>query len=117
MNKAFIPKHLWLQDLNPAIDVADFDVHVVQEATPWLFGRGNAIAGVSSFGFSGTNAHVVLQNVHKDASLHDMLLCEHAAIYFYTRFSLPSEMLAHSFDLVVLGSQDFYESKLAGNRM
>lgn len=42
----------------PALD--DERLRVVVEPEPWPRYSGTATAGVSAFGFSGTNAHVVL---------------------------------------------------------
>lgn len=54
-----IPPHLHLQQPNPHIDWEQLPIKVATERTPWTRGQ-QRIAGVSSFGFSGTNAHVVV---------------------------------------------------------
>jgi acyl transferase domain-containing protein/acyl carrier protein len=56
-----LPKHLHFQNPSPHIPWDRLAVEVVQEATPWERNGGPRIAGVSSFGFAGTNAHVVLE--------------------------------------------------------
>ena len=54
-----IPPHLHLQQPNPHIDWEQLPIKVATR-TPWTRGQQQRIAGVSSFGFSGTNAHVVV---------------------------------------------------------
>ncbi|MDC0667761.1 type I polyketide synthase [Nannocystis radixulma] len=54
-----IPPQRNFTALNPAIDPAGLALVVPTELTPWP--DGPAIAGVSSFGMSGTNAHVLLE--------------------------------------------------------
>ena len=57
-----IPKHLHFERPNPRMDWEALPVRVTAEATPWpSFGDGPPRAAVSSFGISGTNAHVVLE--------------------------------------------------------
>jgi acyl transferase domain-containing protein len=56
-----IPAHLHFHTPNPHIGWASLPVQVATSATPWPRGERRRIAGVSSFGFSGTNAHVVLE--------------------------------------------------------
>ena len=56
-----IPPHLNLKQLNPRIAWQDYRITVPTELTPWRRGQRRRLAGVSSFGFSGTNAHVVLE--------------------------------------------------------
>ncbi|MGE3805458.1 MAG: SDR family NAD(P)-dependent oxidoreductase, partial [Gemmataceae bacterium] len=56
-----IPRHLHLQTPNPQIPWQELPVKVTVEPTPWRRGQVRRIAGISSFGFSGTNAHVVLE--------------------------------------------------------
>ncbi len=58
-----IPPHLHFQQPNPHIPWERLPINVPSEATPWNIGSSSGIAGISSFGMSGTNAHVVLQNV------------------------------------------------------
>ncbi len=54
-----IPKHLHLSSPNPHIDWDRIPVRVASEPVSWP--KQRRIAGVSSFGFSGTNAHVILE--------------------------------------------------------
>jgi malonyl CoA-acyl carrier protein transacylase len=54
-----IPPHLHFQQPNPHIDWTAFPLKIPIEPTPWI--AKTRLAGVSSFGFSGTNAHVILQ--------------------------------------------------------
>lgn len=56
-----IPPHLHLKTLNPRIDWDRIAVTVPTRPTPWLKNESPRIAGISSFGFSGTNAHVILE--------------------------------------------------------
>jgi len=56
-----IPRHLHFQKPSPHVPWDRFAVRVVDERIPWERNRRPRIAGVSSFGFSGTNAHVILE--------------------------------------------------------
>jgi acyl transferase domain-containing protein/acyl carrier protein len=56
-----IPQHLNFRDPSPHIPWAKLPVKVVSERQFWKPLNGTRIAGVSSFGFSGTNAHVLLE--------------------------------------------------------
>jgi acyl transferase domain-containing protein len=56
-----IPPHLHLKELNPHVDWSSLPLRVPSEGAPWPRSARRRIAGVSSFGFSGTNAHVVLE--------------------------------------------------------
>lgn len=54
-----IPPHLHFRRPSPNIDWEAFPVEVPTANTDWQ--GGPRVAGVSSFGFSGTNAHVILE--------------------------------------------------------
>jgi acyl transferase domain-containing protein/NADPH:quinone reductase-like Zn-dependent oxidoreductase/SAM-dependent methyltransferase/short-subunit dehydrogenase/acyl carrier protein len=56
-----IPQHLHFLRPSPHIPWDRLPVRVTSERAPWHPLNGQRIAGVSSFGFSGTNAHVVLE--------------------------------------------------------
>ncbi|MFJ1268719.1 SDR family NAD(P)-dependent oxidoreductase [Legionella lytica] len=62
-----LPGLLHLQELNPFINLADSPFYIAQETQRWTRSQdatGQEIplrAGISSFGFGGTNAHVVLE--------------------------------------------------------
>jgi len=55
-----IPPSLHFEHPNPHIPFQDLPLRVQTELAPWPSHSGPAVAGVSSFGFGGTNAHVVL---------------------------------------------------------
>jgi acyl transferase domain-containing protein/thioesterase domain-containing protein/acyl carrier protein len=57
-----IPPHLNLHQPNPHINWAQMPIQVTTTATAWSEDNPRQIAGVSSFGASGTNAHVILAN-------------------------------------------------------
>ena len=56
-----IPPHLHLQSPNPYIMWDEMPIEIPTVATPFPAIEGRYFAGMSSFGFSGTNAHVVLE--------------------------------------------------------
>ncbi|MEH2360894.1 beta-ketoacyl synthase N-terminal-like domain-containing protein [Nostoc sp.] len=56
-----IPPHLHLQNLNPHISLKDMPLSIATEPHLWPGGIQRRLAGVSSFGFGGTNAHVILE--------------------------------------------------------
>ncbi len=56
-----LPPQLHFGSPNPHIAFGSLGLKVVTEPTPWPRHAGRATAGVSAFGFGGTNAHVVLE--------------------------------------------------------
>ncbi|MGJ3253894.1 MAG: beta-ketoacyl synthase N-terminal-like domain-containing protein [Elainellaceae cyanobacterium] len=55
-----IPANLHVQIPNPHIDWHKLPLKVPTHPVPWTGGERPRVAGVSAFGFSGTNAHVVV---------------------------------------------------------
>ncbi len=62
MKHGVIPRHLNYREPNPAIPWERLPLQVTAEPTEWPLDGGRApLAGISGFGWSGTNAHVVLE--------------------------------------------------------
>ncbi len=60
-----IPKHLHFRHPNPSLDWDRLPVQVSTETINWPYhGEQPRRAGVNSFGISGTNAHLVLEEYH-----------------------------------------------------
>jgi acyl transferase domain-containing protein len=57
-----IPPHIHFTSPNPHIAWAELPIVIPTQATPWPEIDGRRIAGLSSFGFSGTNAHIVIES-------------------------------------------------------
>ena len=55
-----IPPTLYTEDPNPNIPFADLRLRIPGRLEEWPATSGQALAGVNSFGFGGTNAHIVL---------------------------------------------------------
>ncbi len=63
MQNQYIPPHLHFKKLNPYINPSKIPIVIPTEGMKWrqsAFSK-RRLAGVSSFGFSGTNAHVILE--------------------------------------------------------
>jgi acyl transferase domain-containing protein/acyl carrier protein len=60
-----VPPHLHLQKPNPYIAWDEYPVTIPATLTPFGGKDGRRFAGISSFGFSGTNVHMVLENADK----------------------------------------------------
>lgn len=55
-----IPPHLHLEEVSPHIAARALPIDFPRAPRPWTETDGELIAGVSSFGLSGTNAHVII---------------------------------------------------------
>ncbi|MBD2506581.1 SDR family NAD(P)-dependent oxidoreductase [Nostoc muscorum FACHB-395] len=65
LQNAEIPPHLHLQQPSPHIPWDKLAVAVPTKPTPWPAVNGKRLAGVSSFGMSGTNAHLIIEEAPK----------------------------------------------------
>ncbi len=63
MKHGELPASLHFREPNPHIPFDELRIRVQHERTPWRTDGGPRLAGVSSFGFGGTNCHVVLEEV------------------------------------------------------
>lgn len=67
MHHGKLPGNIHLQELNPYIDIVDSPFYVLTQTQSWQKLKDNSgkeipyRAGISSFGFGGTNAHVVIE--------------------------------------------------------
>ena len=62
MNRGVIPRHLHFRNPNPEMDWERLPLRVTSASTPWpAVADRPRWAGVSGFGWSGTNAYVVLE--------------------------------------------------------
>ena len=63
-----IPPNLHFREPNPHIAWREFPLRVATELMPWAPIEGRRIGGVSSFGFSGTNAHLLVEEAPEIAA-------------------------------------------------
>jgi acyl transferase domain-containing protein/SAM-dependent methyltransferase len=66
LQHGIIPPHLHFHRANPHIALDELGLAIPTTSLPWPRGDGRRIAGVSAFGFSGTNAHMVLEAPPED---------------------------------------------------
>jgi acyl transferase domain-containing protein/acyl carrier protein len=62
-----IPPHLHLRKLNELMGLTEGTFVIPREARPWPRGERPRRAGVSSYGFGGTNAHVIVEEAPRAA--------------------------------------------------
>jgi len=63
-----IPPQINLDQLNPHLNFHDSRITIPRETVDWT--SSDRIAGVSSFGFGGTNSHVVIQSADVSSAGH-----------------------------------------------
>ncbi|HEX4448075.1 MAG TPA: acyltransferase domain-containing protein, partial [Polyangiaceae bacterium] len=68
MHHGALPPSLHFQKPNPHIDFDGLRIRVQSTLEAWEPESGRRLAGVSSFGFGGTNAHVVVEGVEPDVA-------------------------------------------------
>ena len=68
LRHGLIPPQLHFSRLNPHLSLAGSRFVIPTEPLPWPRGGRRRFAGVSSFGFGGTNAHVVLEEAPEIAT-------------------------------------------------
>ncbi len=56
-----IPRNLHFQTLNPHVSLDGTRLRMPTQALPWARGQRPRLAGINSFGWSGTNAHAILE--------------------------------------------------------
>ena len=61
LQHAEIPPHLHCDELTPHVDWASMPIEVTTEGRAWPHAERPRRAAISAFGFSGTNAHVILE--------------------------------------------------------
>lgn len=68
LQKRIVPPNPGLSALNPDIDFTALHLRPVTELTPLGDRPGPLLAGVSSFGFGGANAHIILEEAPPQAA-------------------------------------------------
>ena len=63
-----IPPHLNFKQLNPYIALEGTPFAIPTEIQPWTASTEQRFAGISSFGFGGTNGHVILESAPAEVS-------------------------------------------------
>ncbi|MBD2448802.1 type I polyketide synthase [Nostoc sp. FACHB-152] len=61
-----IPPHLHLNELNSYVSLKNTPLSISTELQKWPRGEKSRLAGVSAFGFGGTNAHVILEEAPEE---------------------------------------------------
>ncbi|MCJ1358943.1 MAG: hypothetical protein MMC33_008943 [Icmadophila ericetorum] len=69
LEKGLIPPTIWFERPNPRIPEKDWNLKFPTENIPWP-ASGLRRASVNSFGFGGSNVHVVLDDVYHYLKLH-----------------------------------------------
>lgn len=62
LNKGLIPGNLHFNNPNQFIDFDSYKLHVIKEETPI---DQEALVGISSFGFGGANAHIIIKGAEE----------------------------------------------------
>lgn len=70
LERGLIPPNMHFKNPNPKIDFENWKIAVPTKVTEWKVPKGvSRRASINSFGYGGTNAHVVLEEYTKDEEL------------------------------------------------
>ncbi|MDK2660814.1 SDR family NAD(P)-dependent oxidoreductase [Cupriavidus sp. LEh21] len=62
LERGELPRHLHVQAPTPHVDWNSIGIRIVDEHMPWpSLQSGRRVAGISAFGMSGTNAHLIVE--------------------------------------------------------
>ncbi|HTX76353.1 MAG TPA: beta-ketoacyl synthase N-terminal-like domain-containing protein, partial [Terracidiphilus sp.] len=65
-----IPRHLHLENPNPNVEWNELPIRVANRQREWRPNQRRRRAGISSFGFGGTNAHLILEEAEEVPRRH-----------------------------------------------
>ncbi|VAW80208.1 Polyketide synthase modules and related proteins [hydrothermal vent metagenome] len=102
-----IAPHLHFNSPNAHVDWKNLPIKIPTQLTPWKRGEKPRFAGVSSFGFSGTNTHIILQEAPAAAAASDTQLGERD--YHLLCLSAKTEQALKS---LVLKYRDYFQDLL-----
>jgi acyl transferase domain-containing protein/acyl-CoA synthetase (AMP-forming)/AMP-acid ligase II/acyl carrier protein len=60
-----IPPHLHLKEISPLLAIEGARIQIPTAIAAWPAQSGRRVAGISSFGFGGTNAHVIVERAEE----------------------------------------------------
>jgi len=81
LKNGIIPPNINFRKGNPNISFEEYNLEVPTECIPWPYEKGNIhYGGVNSFGFGGSNVHIILQNFvpkkkNKTSEIKGPLVC------------------------------------------
>ncbi|HKM61646.1 MAG TPA: SDR family NAD(P)-dependent oxidoreductase [Acidisphaera sp.] len=123
-----LPASLHLSAVNPAIDVAAMNLSLATEQIA-LPASGTWLAGVSSFGFGGTNAHVVIRqpeagelprarsNGAAGPTAELIMLSAHSRQALYQTSRAYAELIEAGSDTAQLAASLAWQRDFAGHRI
>ncbi|WP_346836052.1 type I polyketide synthase [Paenibacillus polymyxa] len=76
MQEETIAPHIGMKSLNPKIKIQSLNVKIPTKLQPWPKTDRLMTAGVNSFGFGGTNAHLILQEYRDDTVYNGAVVYE-----------------------------------------
>ncbi|NEO58574.1 MAG: type I polyketide synthase [Okeania sp. SIO3B5] len=97
LQKEAIPPQIHFNHPNPHINWSELPFKIPTEEMPWVNDKNPRIAGVSSFGFSGTNAHVIVSDL---PNKNFFQLKKNSVIYPTYLFTLSAKTSVAQKDLI-----------------
>ena len=105
-----IPPHLHLKQLNPYIKIDKTPIKICTHLQKWPSVGQPRLAGVSAFGFGGTNAHIILEEAPKQFKIQNSNLTEEEFIERPHHILTLSTKCEKSLKLLVRKYQTFIEN-------
>jgi len=107
-----IPASLHFQQPNPNIDFHNSPFHVNTALTDWPQSQSPRLAGVSSFGIGGTNAHIVLEEAPDTISAEKYLKPSQALPSQNLQLLVLSAKTPAALDIAAINLADYLSKKL-----
>ncbi|WP_379129602.1 type I polyketide synthase [Paenibacillus sp. sgz500958] len=107
LDRRQIVPHIGMKELNPAIELDKLKLRIPLENEAWPQDGRDPIIGVNSFGFGGTNAHVILQGVSSDRTYDGTVNEEVPQVLAITAKSEHSlKALAQEYSELLVGTKE-----------